>query len=169
MEKLITPFGTLLLFFDNEPILYKVDKLGNDPQAFPNVYERYRICIDYNQDHLPHSISLIVDGDFNGVMTDVASGERLEAIEFCKNDVMMNIGVKGGEFDLNIDYGYDYAISYLKNGQKYSGLRFDILPETVSNTFAFGIAWIMDKNNVNKQINDVELSFAAEFAAMGGE
>lgn len=79
MSKLITPLGTVKIFDNDIEIEYKVVKLDRNSVVFPDINERYKIIVEYENNKFPHLIYCILEGiDSSKVEYGNESGERLE-------------------------------------------------------------------------------------------
>ncbi|MDD3174455.1 MAG: hypothetical protein PHF63_12495 [Herbinix sp.] len=157
MEKVMTPFGTISIYFNNTEITYQAIKLETNSVLFPNIDGRYKIVVHYESDILEHFIYCVIDNiDFSKVHSGHESGEGLECQAFYQENTKLSIGIEcdtiylaSGERVSN----YDYDSLYLKNGMGYH-----ILPDTNSHEFTFGIAWI----NKCTDNNDVQTWYGAD-------
>jgi len=159
---LMTPFGIVFLLFDGYPIASRAIELERDAHC-PDVNGRYKIVFDYLSDNDSHSLSCIIEADdMSGIKSERESGESLEALSFSINDFKMTIGAYGEESSYVNgtscqDHDFDYDILYHGNG-----LAYEILPTTKSNTFIFGISWILSSAKENSS----QTWYAADPGAM---
>ncbi|MBS4537539.1 hypothetical protein GOQ27_03640 [Clostridium sp. D2Q-11] len=157
MRKLITPLGTLSIFFDDIEINYEAIRLGKNTKLFPNIEGRYKITVGYNSDNIRHKIHCIINNlDYSKVEQVVESGEGLECQSFYLDKIKLSIGIECdvGYFHTGERIGtYDYDSLYLENGMGY-----DILQDTKSQEFVFFIAWITESTDDT----EVETWFAAD-------
>lgn len=137
LEKLKSPFGEIIVMIDEHPIDYIAQKGSDDDVLWPDVKDRYQIEIRYVPDGNEHSLSCIFSPTCPYEKSH-ESGERLECQGFYSPQrVKMSIGLEceagyiGGK--------YDYDAVYLDNGMAYV-----IMPETKTEKYVFGIAWIDD-------------------------
>ncbi len=142
MEKLRTPFGDIDILIDGIIIDY-VAQRGNDNDAlWPDVHNRFRIEVNYNPDGKEHSISCVFSDNCSH-KREPESGERLECQSFYNEQkIKMSIGLEcesGYCGTDRISDEYDYDVEYLENGMAYI-----IMPDTITNKYTFGIAWIDD-------------------------
>ena len=159
MNTVETPFGGIQIFFDGKPAEYSVYEFPKDIIYFPDVDGRYKISVEYDNDSAKHSICCRVSGLAGDVDIDYDSGERLEALAFRKGEIKMTLAAEGDSYYIGdkrySDYGYDYDVTYLKDG-----LQYEILSDTKSRVFVFGVAWINHRTGKN----DMQTWFAAEMA-----
>lgn len=144
-----TPFGTIKLTFDGQPVSY-VKAAVKNKELFPDVDGAFIIRYAYLRDGKQHVLQCVLD--LPGAAGATESGERLEAISFYEKEDKLTIGCEGW-FGFHEIYKYDYDGSYLPNG-----LEIDILPQTKSRDFIFGVAWL----NQNTEKKDVQTWFAAD-------
>lgn len=164
MEKLNTPFGEISITIDGQPIDYRAQKGSDDNVLWPCVKDRYQIEVRYVPDGKEHILSCV----FSPVCsyeTSPESGERLECQSFYSlQRIKMSIGLECEEGDIEgfrISDEYDYDAEYLDNGMAYI-----IMPETKTERYVFGIAWIDDvgwDDPIDDEHNrDVQTWFAAD-------
>ncbi|MBE6835992.1 MAG: hypothetical protein E7515_07075 [Ruminococcaceae bacterium] len=163
MYNLITPFGEIQIRADDKEIPIKVIKCGKNEKLCPDVLGLYRVEISFIPDGKKHIIrcEFIPDTDFKSF---VESGENLECQSFYNdNGMKMSIGLEGDSCynadGKRIDGFYDYDVKYLKKGMAYS-----ILPQTKTQKYVFGIAWIneigSEKDKDGKR--DIQTWFGAD-------
>ena len=96
-----------------------------------------------------------IDDDF------VETGDNLELKSFVKNNIKLSIGMEGdsGYFSdgTRISDYYDYDNDYFDNGVSYQ-----ILKNTQTNKYVFGIAWIVDQ----RPDNEVQTWYGADPSIM---
>lgn len=142
MEKLMTPFGEISILIDGVSIPYTAQRGSANHVLWPDVENRFQIAVYGVPDGREHSISCV----FSPIDTygrGPESGERLECQSFYSAyRVKMSIGVEceTGYLDgKRISDEYDYDAVYLENGIKRL-----IFPDTKTERYVFGIAWIDD-------------------------
>ncbi len=108
----------------------------------PHILGRYQICISFVPDGKRHDIACIFDPSCSYERTP-ESGERLECQSFYNGHrYKMSIGLEceagyiGGK---RVSKEYDYDAEYLENGMAYI-----VLPDTRTEQYVIGIAWIDD-------------------------
>jgi len=145
MNELLTPIGKITVLFDGAPIPYSAIEVPKD-RTCPDVIGRFRIDFPYESDCAEHSLFCIVNlASPTQTKIGAESGERLEALAFYLDGVKLTLGAEGeeplydGERPIS-PYGYDYDISYLSNG-----LTYNIFPKTKSQTFTFGVSWMIPR------------------------
>ena len=141
-DKLITPFGEIKILIAGVSFPYHADKGKSTKEFCSDLLGRYQITIKYVPDGKEHHIACIFDstGSFE---SSPESGERLECQSFYnEHRFKMSIGL---ECDIALFDGkhpsgdYDYDADYLDNG-----MEFIIGPDTKTEIYKFGIAWIDD-------------------------
>ena len=141
MEKLNTPFGKIDILLDGQPIDHIIQEGQTGFDLWPDIKGRYQISVKYIPDGKEHSL-LCTFSPTCAYERDYDHGERLECQAFYNSQkIKMSIGIEC-EFDYDLDnsrisYGYDYDAEYLENG-----MAITILPETKTQDYIFGIAWI---------------------------
>ncbi len=151
-----TPLGKIEIWIDDKQISYSECKLDNISLC-PDLLGRYKVEVAFEPDGKEHIISCKIK-DYQGTKEDSPeSGERLECKAFYKNDCKVSLGMEGDSGYIGgkrvSDFGYDYDCNYLSNGVEYN-----ILPETKTQSYVFGIAWI---GNLNEE-RDVQTWFGAD-------
>ena len=147
-----TPLGEISICFDGELVDFKCVPM---PDAWPGVEHAYYLEYDYISDNAPHTLKCLLNND--STESGPGSGESFESIALYGDDVKMNIGINASFGDYH-DYGYDYDGCYLfklMNGVQYDpecGLEINILKETTSKTFIFGVAWIFNYTDENEYL-----------------
>ena len=145
MNELLTPFGKIMILFDETPIDYVAVDLPRDKDICPDVNGRFKIEFFYESDNTNHTLSCVIDRLFGNVQTEMESDENYTALELYLVDIKLTIGCTYDGGYIRDDNGelvrlqgyYDYDFSYSDNGVEYN-----ILPITKSNMFVFGISWI---------------------------
>lgn len=159
LEKLKSPLGEIIVMVDGHPIDYITKKGSDNDVLWPDVRNRYQIEVRYVPDGNEHCLSCV----FLPTCTyekSPESGERLECQSFYSPQrVKMSIGLEceagyiGGK--------YDYDADYLDNGMAYV-----IMPETKTEKYIFGRAWIDDVGRddpIDDEHNrDIQTWFAAD-------
>lgn len=161
MEKLKTPFGEIDILIDGKPITYNAQKGANNIILCPDVQNRFQIVVIYVPDGKEHSISCVFSSTCS-YERNVESGERLECQSFYNAQrIKMSIGVEWEEMICVGTDKYDYDAIYLDNGMSY-----DIMPETKTEKYVFGIAWIdnvgLDDPIDDEHNRDIQTWFAAD-------
>jgi len=135
-----TPFGGVTLWFDGEPVTSKVMHIDadNDYALSHPVDGNVRVWFDFKADGNTHVLECKVRPLFPGEISP-ASGERLEGFEIHDEETILFIGVEyDSESEVGFDVGqYDYTAVVIDNGVKV-----EINPDTHSQLFVFGIAWV---------------------------
>jgi hypothetical protein len=148
MSKLVTPLGNVKIYDNHIEIEYKVVKLDEDSNVFPDINGRYKIIVEYENDKFPHLIYCTLEGiDSSKAEYENESGERLECKAIYQDNIKLSIGIECDTCHLDGERisSYDYDSIYLNNGIGYY-----ILPPTKSQSLIFGIAWIRDYNETNE-------------------
>ena len=165
MEKLTTPFGEIDILIDGKSIPYTAQKGSGKDCLWPDILGRFQITVHYPPDGKEHTIACVFTPDCS-YKKDIESGERLECQSFYNNlRFKMSIGAEceSGYFidGTRVSDEYDYDAEYLPNGISYL-----ILPDTKTEKYVFGIAWIDDVgwgDPIDDEHNrDVETWFAAD-------
>jgi len=162
MEKLTTPFGDIDVLIDEKPIPYSVQKGSDNDVLWPNIRHRYQIVIQFIPDGREHRLSCVFSPNC-AYKRAPESGESLECQGFYgAQRIKMSIGVEceAGYLDgERVSDKYDYDADYLDNGMSYC-----ILPDTKTERYAFGIAWIDDVGWDDQDDNnrDIQTWFAAD-------
>lgn len=142
MKKLNTPFGEIDILLDGQPIDYIIQEGQTGFDLWPDVKGRYQINVKYIPDGKRHSLSCTFSPTCAYERAD-DGGERLECQAFYNSQkIKMSIGVEYeliDNRDIRLLYGYDYEAKSLE-----SGVAVTILPETKTQDYIFGIAWIDD-------------------------
>ena len=141
-DKLMTPFGEIKILIDGASVPYQAEKGRDTKEFYSDLLGRYQITIQYVPDGTEHRIACVFDPTcpFENAPE---SGDRLECQGFYNEDrFKMSIGLEC-EIDLfdeeHPSGDYDYGADYLDNGMEYI-----IRPDTKTETYKFGIAWIDD-------------------------
>ena len=163
-NKLITPFGLIEILIDGKPIPYTAVAGKISENLCPDLLGRYQISVSFVPDGSEHSIACIFRSE-GSYERSPESGERLECQSFYSADrFKMSIGVEGdiALFDGKHPSGdYDYDVDYLENG-----MAFLILPDTKTDKYIFGIAWIddvgFDDRSEGSEARDVQTWYGAD-------
>ena len=158
MEMLITPFGIIKILIDGKEVPYFAKKGTIDDIRFPDILGRYEIIVSFVPDGKQHRIACIFEPN-SSYERYVESGERLECQGFYNDrNYKMSIGVECEQGSLEY---YDYDVNYLVNGMSYQ-----ILPNTKTERYVFGIAWIdnvdCDETVGDNNERDTQTWFAAD-------
>lgn len=130
-----TPFGAVGIRLDGKELPYSAVPVPTDHRC-PDLAGRYRIAVSCKPDGLPHTLACVLPDLPEYAEPDTESGERLALISFYADGAKLSIGAEGETlFFPSGDYDYDCAD--LKNGMAYR-----ILPQTKTDSYSFGIAWI---------------------------
>lgn len=164
MEKLKTPFGDIDVLIDGKSIAYTALKGSDNDVLCPDVRNRFQIVVKYVPDGREHSISCVFSTTCSYEKRP-ESGERLECQSFYNPQrIKMSIGLEceaGYIGGVRASDEYDYDADYLDNGMSYL-----IIPETKTEQYVFGIAWIdnvgWDDPIDNEHNRDVQTWFAAD-------
>ena len=160
MEKLTTPFGTIDILVDGEPVSYEARRGPANKTVWPDVRDIYRIGIDFFPDGKAHVLSCVFSPVCRYEQGE-ESGQDLECQAFYgAGGTKMSIGLEG---DSTIMNGYDYDVAYLENGMSYL-----ILPHTKTERYVFGIAWADVRPGKDGRDRDVQTWFAADPTFVGG-
>lgn len=147
---LVTPFGSIRLLVDKVDVLFEVKPVEKNDKVYPDVDGAYLVRVKYKQDGNRHSLRCILDN------TDVAgwgeSGERLEMTSIYQGTGKLSIGTEA-DFCEPKTFDYDYGGRNLPNG-----LEIEINPQTKTQYFIFGIAWL----NECSEEKDVQTWYAAD-------
>ncbi len=162
-KRLITPFGEIFILVDGNAIPYKALKGSRNSYLWPDVRDRYQIPVHFVPDGDEHSISCVFS-PICEYKRGPESGEELECQGFY-NDARfkMSIGVEceaGYLYGKRVSDKYDYDANYLSNGMSY-----EMLSDTKTERYVFGIAWIDDvgwKDGKHNLDRDIQTSYAAE-------
>lgn len=155
---LLTPFGEIKILIDKKEVPYLAQKGTINNKIYPNVLGRFQISVSFAPDGKEHSISCI----FRPICSYrryIESGEGLECQAFYnEQNYKMSIGI---EIEEEEQAGYDnYDAEYLENGISYQ-----ILPNTKTSLYIFGIAWIdnvdCDDTSSEGSARDCQTWFAA--------
>ena len=142
MKRLITPFGEIDIQIDGKSVPYTAVKGELIEKVCPDLLGRYQISVRFRPDGKEHEISCTFHTQEPYHKTG-ESGERLECQSFYNDRrYKMSIGLEGDTSyfpDGTRSSEYDYDADYLDNGMSYL-----ILPETKTELYVFGIAWIDD-------------------------
>lgn len=146
---LASPFGEIRMQLDGIDQCF--DFRCIDPcHLYTDVDAVYRMQYDYVSDGKEHLLRFIlVDSPVKG---DPETGERLEATSFYVKDGKITLGCTASFGDY-LDYDYDFDGSLLKDG-----IEIFIFPTTKSQTFDFGVSWLLKCT----EENDVQTWFGAD-------
>lgn len=151
-----TPLGEIIIQIDDQIISYNTIKLPLD-HTCQNLDGRYCIRIPFIPNGKNHEICCYIKDYIPHDDDGLETGERLELKSFYANKCKLSIGAEGDAGYIDgvrySDFNYDYDNVYTDNGVKYI-----IFPNTITNEYVFGIAWI---NNVNDE-NDFQTWFGAD-------
>jgi hypothetical protein len=156
---LVTPLGQIKIYIDGMLVPYTEKPIAND-KTCRDLDGRYTIEITFIPDGEMHTISCCLYNYEKSDDDDIESGERLELKSFCQGSVKLSIGMEGdiGYLSNGVRISeYDYDNSYLDNG-----VQFEILPDTKTSKYVFGIAWL---NKVNDK-NEVQTWYGADPSIM---
>lgn len=142
MEKLLTPFGEIRVLIDANPVPYAVREARREDPLWPHILGRYRIAASFIPDGKEHSIACVFEADGPYERTP-ESGEGLECQGFYNGrrfKMSIALACEAGCIDgMRTSDAYDYDAAYLDNG-----MAFLIGPDTKTQEYEFGIAWIDD-------------------------
>ena len=134
-----TPLGDLIVSIDDTEIEYTAIAVPLDHRC-DKLNGRYYICLELENDGKPHTITCCISGYTPSEKDGAEDGEDLLLMSFFNGSAKLSIGV---EFDY---YGkYDYVCVNLQNG-----MQFKVFPQTKTNSFVFGIAWVDNCNDENE-------------------
>lgn len=154
-EKIISPFGTIKVFLDDEPLWFLYRSIDPVDGLFPDADATYRISVDVDLDGKEHLLKMqLCDCEVSG---DPESGERLEAISFYSGKGKITLGCYASFGDYE-DYDFDYDGCLCPDG-----IEVGIFPSTKTHTFKFGICWL----NECTEENDVQTWFGADSGICG--
>ena len=156
---LLTPFGKIKILIDEKEIPYLAQKGTINNIIYPDVLGRFQISVPFTPDGKEHSIACIFQ-PICSYRRYTESGEGLACQAFYnEQNYKMSIGVEIKE-DGRIGYDH-YDAEYLENGMSYQ-----ILPDTKTNLYVFGIAWIdnvdCDDTDSENSSRDCQTWFAAD-------
>ena len=145
------------ILIDSRPVPYDAQEGRNLENGCPHVLGRYQIKVHFIPDGKAHTIACVFEPDFPYERSP-ESGERLECQGFYNaHRYKMSIGI---ECD-NVTDEYDYDAQYLENG-----MSFVIGPNTKTEHYTFGIAWIdnvaWDDSTDEDNGRDIETWFGAD-------
>ena len=151
---IITPLGEIEIFFDGNKIVYSVSPV----EVTKNCHDLVgRCCIRINiiPDGKEHIISCCIAKYSSSEKAIIESGENLELKSFYSGNSKVSLGMEADLGFINEQRitRYDYNAGYLENGVYY-----EILPETQTQEYVFGIAWL----NTCTDENDVQTWFGAD-------
>ena len=144
-----TPYGNILISFDDKNTDFIPKEIPSDIKLCPDVCGVYLLVFDYISDNVNHSLKCYLETDAKG---DVESGEHLDAISFYINEGKITIGCES-DFGMPEEGGYDFDGTYLDNG-----LEINIEPSTQSRKFVFAVSWLLHCT----EENDVQTWFASD-------
>ena len=133
MKQILTPFGEIEIWIDGEKIPYSAEKAESGNPACPDLLGRVRIPVPFVPDGKPHQIACVFqpNGQYRRY---TESGERLVCQSFTNTSgFKLSVGL---EWEVTAS---DYGAAYLETGMAYL-----IRPETKTERYLFGIAWIDD-------------------------
>jgi hypothetical protein len=152
-----TPFGAVEILLDGKALPYNAEAVPLDNRC-PDLPGRFGITVHISPDGLPHTLSCVLSDLPAYAESDMESGERLELISFYADGVKLSVGTEAEEGFFPNGY-YDYDCAHLDHGMAYL-----ILPQTKTESFTFGIAWIdgvPDPDDINNP-RDVQTWFGAD-------
>lgn len=138
--KIQTPLGCVDIQIDNISVNYNYTELKADKRWI--VDGIYRIQVPNPMDNQAHTIACRINIPSTAEISS-SSGECLETIRFNCGNIQVDIGIEAEE-GYN-DNNYDYGGEHLKDGIAYI-----IKPETKTESFVFGIAWLNHYNKENE-------------------
>ncbi len=154
MNRFNTPVGDIEIRIDGKAAEFSGQSIKKE-KTCPDVLGRYALTVDFKPDGEHHTISCHILGIGNDDRNDLETGERLECKCFYKGDYKISLGMEGdsgyicgkrvSEFDYDNDYFDD-------------GVSFEILPETKTEHYIFGVSWI-DKPSEKR---DIQTWFGAD-------
>lgn len=137
-SSIATPLGNVGLWLDGKP----VDFLVYDASIFDyedvKVDANKRLCYSYVADGRAHVLECKLD-DSHPHEWDVASGERLQGVEFVDGTTALNVTTEWDDEEYAEHDGkgdYDYCAR-----MRETGLRFEFSPESRSRRIIMGVAW----------------------------
>lgn len=151
-----TPFGPVLILLDGRALAFAAVPAAPDPRTCPDIGGRYFIRISVLPDGRPHTLCCVLPELPRRAQSEPEPGDRLALCSWYTDGYKLSVGTEGEEG--RFSQPFDYDISYLAAGMAYL-----ILPETKTQSFSFGIAWISgvpepDADNPR----DVQTCFAAD-------
>ena len=154
---LTTPLGDIEIYIDNEKVEYAVKNIGASERLCPDVRGRFYIEISYEPDGKQHTISCKIKKYHASSRDEIEPGECLELKSFYRENTKLSIGMEGeaGYYSdgTRATNTYDYDNDYMEDGVLYQIMR-----DTKTTKFVFGIAWI---DNVTAE-NDVQTWYGAD-------
>lgn len=146
-----TPFGNIDIFFDSKPANFIIQKSQTSKdRLYPDIEYAYLISYKYISDNKEHLLTCSFNKD--NVNGETESGEHFEAISFYIGNGKITLGCTG-DFGVPKEENFDYDGEYSENG-----LEVYISPHTKSQTFTFGVSWLLNVTNDN----DVQTWFASD-------
>lgn len=149
---IITPAGEIEIFLDGNIIEYSASS-AEVTSICGNLDGRYAIRVKFDPDRNAHIISCCIANYFPSEQDGIESGEMLELKSFYTNKSKVSIGMEAGYINKQRINTYDYNVGYLNNGVYY-----EVLPETQTREYVFGIAWL----NTSTDENDVQTWLGAD-------
>lgn len=133
-----TPLGDIEIRIDGRLAHFNGCSIKKDGTC-ADVAGRYALCVDFKPDGLSHSITCKILGHIVDEKDEIETGEWLELKSFYKDNIKLSIGMEGdvGYIGNERVSEYDYDNDYFDDGVSY-----EILPETKTEIFVFGISWI---------------------------
>ena len=154
---LTTPLGDIEIYIDNEKVEYAVKNIGASERLCPDISGRFGIEILYEPDGKQHTISCRIKKYHASSRDEIEPGECLELKSFYRENTKLSIGMEGeaGYYSdgTRATNTYDYDNDYMEDGVLYQIMR-----DTKTTKFVFGIAWI---DNVTAE-NDVQTWYGAD-------
>ena len=135
-----TPIGDIEIRIDGRLAHFNGRSIKKDGTC-EDVSGRYAIYVDFKPDGIAHSITCRILGHTVDKRDEIETGEWLELKSFYKGNIKLSIGMEGdvGYIGSERVSEYDYDNDYFDDGVSY-----EILPETMTEHFVFGISWIED-------------------------
>ena len=154
---LTTPLGDIEIYIDNEKVEYAVKNIGASERLCPDVRGTCCLEISYEPDGKQHTISCKIKKYHASSRDEIKPGECLELKSFYRENTKLSIGMEGeaGYYSdgTRATNTYDYDNDYMEDGVLYQIMR-----DTKTTKFVFGIAWI---DNVTAE-NDVQTWYGAD-------
>ena len=158
-----TPFGVISILIDGTTVPYDAIEGPPDSVLWPEILGIYHITVNYQPDGKEHNIACIFTPSCS-YNRGPESGERLECQSFYNDQgFKMSIGTECESWYIDgkrFSRDYDYDVDYLENGMAYV-----ILPETKTNNYVFGIAWVEGVSWDNPTDDELDRSTQTWYAA----
>ncbi len=136
-----TPYGKICMLLDGIEQGFTFRCIAPN-RFFPDVDAVYRIKYDYVSDGKTHLLSFILLN--SKVIGEPETGERLESTAFYSEGGKLSLGCTASFGELP-DYDCDFDGNLISNG-----IEIYISPTTKSQTFEFGVCWLLKCTEENE-------------------